>query len=70
MRLAEGAQRTQRLLDIVEAARAEEDVQDAEVVVESAQAEQPVSEIFTPLEPTDDGETVASDFDEEELKDL
>jgi hypothetical protein len=67
MRLAEGAQRTQRLLDIVEAARAEEDVQDAEVVEESAAAAQQDIKIFTPEE---DGETAASDFDEDEMKDL
>jgi hypothetical protein len=66
MRLAEGAQRTQRLLDIVEAARAEEDVQDAEVVEESTAAAQ--GKIFTSTE--EDGETAASDFDEEEMKDV
>jgi hypothetical protein len=55
------------LLDIVEAARAEEDVQDAEVVEESAAAAQQDIKIFTPEE---DGETAASDFDEDEMKDL
>jgi hypothetical protein len=67
MRLAEGAQRTQRLLDIVEAARAEEDVQDAEVVEESTAAAAQ-GKIFTSTE--EDGETAASDFDEEEMKDV
>jgi hypothetical protein len=66
MRLAEGAARTQRLLDVVEAARAEEDVQDAEVVEESTAAAQ--GKIFTSTE--EDGETAASDFDEEEMKDV
>ena len=67
MRLAEGAQRTQRLLDIVEAARDAEDVQDAEVVEESEAAARKTEEIFTPQE---DGATAASDFDEDEMKDL
>lgn len=67
-RLAEGAQRTQRLIDAV---GAPEEIQDAEVVEESAAAAPQPEEIFTPTEKqTDDGETAASDFDDEELKDI
>ena len=67
-RLAEGAARTQRLIDAV---GAPEEIQDAEVVEESAAAAPQPDKIFTPTdEKTDDGETAASDFDDEELKDI
>jgi hypothetical protein len=65
-RLAEGAQRTQRLLDVIDA----ETVEDAEVVVTPAAAAPQPEEIFTPPPTEEDGETAASDFDDEELKDI
>jgi hypothetical protein len=65
-RLAEGAARTQRLLEVVDA----ETVEDAEVVETPAAAAPQTEEILTPQPTDEDGETAASDFDDDELKDI
>jgi hypothetical protein len=67
--LAEGAARTQRLLDVLGDDSGEQ-VQDAEVVEESTPGGQDGTEIFTPDGDEEETTATASAISEEELKDL